>query len=365
MLASLMQDWSQSALAVTDWKKNVIAAGFGLFRATRLHRIAGDLLRGRGVILTFHRVRPAPSDPFQPNALLEITPDFFDAVLTRLRETGLAIVSLDEALSRLVTGEGGPFAVLTFDDGYRDLIEHVLPALERHEAPATFYLAPGLADRTAPLWWVELEEAIRRLDVVELNVGGMEIGLLATDVAEKAEAFERLRLLLREAGEERLLGAVAALAAEAGVDGRALVEASCLDWDDLRELAAHDLVTIGAHSLTHPRLSALPVEAARAEIAGSRARLERELGLPCRHLAYPYGDVASAGPREFTLAAEAGFASAVTTRPGMIFPDHARHLRALPRLSANGLWQDLAFLDVLLSGAPFFLWNGGRRVNVG
>ena len=49
----------------------------------------------------------------------------------------------------------------------------------------------------------------------------------------------------------------------------------------------------------------------------------------------------------------------------MIFPQHADHLFALPRLSANGLWQDLGAFDVLLSGAPFFLWNGGRRVNVG
>lgn len=65
------------------------------------------------------------------------------------------------------------------------------------------------------------------------------------------------------------------------------------------------------------------------------------------------------------MAAEAGFATAVTTRPGMIFPEHSDHLLALPRLSANGLWQDLGAFDVLLSGAPFFLWNGGRRVNVG
>jgi peptidoglycan/xylan/chitin deacetylase (PgdA/CDA1 family) len=351
-------------LAATNWKRNAIAAGFGLFRATRLHRLAGDFLRGRGVILTFHRIRPAQAGGFQPNALLEITPGYFDAVLTRLRESGLAIVSLDEGLSRLVTGEGGPFAVLTFDDGYFDILDHVLPALERHDAPATVYVAPGLADRTARMWWVELEEALRRLDAVDLNLGGLEIGLLATNDTEKAEAFEHLGQLLRGEGEQRLLEAAAALCAEAGVDPRALVEDNCLGWDELRELAAHDLITIGAHSLTHPRLAGLQVEAARTEMAGSRARLQRELHAPCRHFAYPYGDPACAGPREFQLAAEAGFVSATTTRPGMIFPEHAGHLRALPRLSMNGHWQDLAFLDVLLSGAPFFLWNGGRRVNL-
>ncbi len=348
-----------------NWKKNALAAGFGLFRATGLHRLAGEIFRGRGVILTFHRVRPAPQTGFAPNALLEITPDFFDALLTRLRETGFALVSLDEAMSRLVTGEGGPFAALTFDDGFRDLPDHALPTLERHDAPATFYIAPGLADRAARLWWVELEEAIRRLDRIELDLDGARLLLPARDDNEKSTAFERVYWLLRGGGDERLLAAVAQLGATAGIDARKLVEDNCLGWDELRELADHELATVGAHTMTHPRLASLPVEAARRELAESRDRLEKRFGRTIRHFAYPYGDADSAGPREFALAAEVGFSTATTTRPGMIFPEHAGHLFALPRLSVNGLWQDLGSFDVLLSGAPFALWNGGRRLNVG
>lgn len=348
-----------------NWKKNAIAAGFGLFRATGLHRLAGEIFRGRGVILTFHRVRPPPHSGFAPNALLEITPDFFDAVLTRLREAGLALVSLDEAMFRLATGEGGPFAVLTFDDGFRDLPDHALPTLERHDAPATFYIAPGLADRAARLWWVELEDAIRRLDRIELDLDGARLVLPARDDAEKSAAFERVYCLLRGGGDERLLAAVAQLGATAGIDARKLVEDNCLGWDELSELADHDLATIGAHTITHPRLARLPVEAARREMAESRDQLEKRFGRTIRHFAYPYGDADSAGPREFALAAEVGFATATTTRPGMIFPEHAGHPFALPRLSVNGLWQDVAHFDVLLSGAPFALWNGGRRLNVG
>jgi hypothetical protein len=48
----------------------------------------------------------------------------------------------------------------------------------------------------------------------------------------------------------------------------------------------------------------------------------------------------------------------------MLFSEHAAHLHALPRVSLNGLWQDLDYLDVLISGAPFVLWNRGRRLNV-
>lgn len=340
-------------------KRHMIAAGFSLFRRAGLHRLAGAAFSGRGVILTFHRVRPAVGETFAPNALLEITPAFFDAALTCVRDNGLEIVTLDEALRRLVSGEGAKFAVLTFDDGFCDVAEHALPVLERHRAPFMNYIAPGLASRTARLWWVELEEAVRRLDRVEL--GGQN--LPARDAAEKAAAFEKVYWTLRAQGEQALLDGVALLRDRAGVNPKRLVEDLCLDWDGLRRLAQSDLAGFSAHSMTHPRLRQLPEAQARTEMARSREVLERELGRPCPHFAYPVGDPTSAGPREFAVAAELGFASAVTTRPGMIFPEHAAHLHALPRVSVNGLWQDIEAFDILLSGAPLYLWNRGRRVN--
>ena len=57
-------------------KHKVIEAGFAAFRLSGLHRLIAPLTRGRGVILTFHRVRPfAPPTPgYAPNRLLEIAP---------------------------------------------------------------------------------------------------------------------------------------------------------------------------------------------------------------------------------------------------------------------------------------------------
>ncbi|MCW2316406.1 peptidoglycan/xylan/chitin deacetylase (PgdA/CDA1 family) [Rhodoblastus acidophilus] len=344
-----------------SFKRRLISAGFSLFGAARLHRLAGDAFRGRGLILTFHRVRPASGEAFAPNALLEITPEFFDAALARLRQNGLEIVTLDEALRRLVTGAGAPFVVLTFDDGFRDVARYALPALRRHRAPFMMYIAPGLAERRARLWWVELEQAVRRLDRIRLGA----LDLPARGAREKAAAFDTVYWTLRAQGEQALLDGVAVLRDQAEIDSRALAEELCLDWDELKTLADCELASFGAHSMTHPRLRQIPEAFARAEMADSRDALEAKLNRPCPHFAYPVGDPTSAGPREFALAAELGFASAVTTRPAMIFPDHAAHLHALPRVSVNGLWQSLDALDILLSGAPFALWNRGRRVNVG
>ena len=75
------------------------------------------------------------------------------------------------------------------------------------------------------------------------------------------------------------------------------------------------------------------------------------------------GDATSAGPREFALAQTLGFATAVTTRPGVLFPEHREHLTALPRVSLNGHFQAMRFIDVFLSGAPFALSSGFRRVD--
>jgi len=143
----------------------------------------------------------------------------------------------------------------------------------------------------------------------------------------------------------------------------ALVERECLPWETLRALSGAPGVAIGAHSLTHPMLAKHDAETARREIAESKVRLEAELGRPVEHFAYPVGDPASAGPREFVAAREAGFLSAVTTRPGHLFPEHAGHLHALPRVSLNGLHQNEAALRALLSGLPFWLRNRGRRVD--
>ena len=347
-------------------KSKIIAGGFAALGATGLYRLAGRLARGNGAVLMFHQVRPwRPATPgFSPNRLLEITPEFLDAALTVSRAAGFDIVSMDEALRR--TGGRGEraFVALAFDDGYRDTLEFALPVLERHRAPFTVYVATGFADRAAGMWWLELEEALRRAEEVAIADEGFSLALPTRTPREKAEAFERIYWGMRAGDEARLLRVVSGLAARNGVFSAAVVGALCMGWPEIAALGTHPLATIGAHTVSHLMLAKWPAAVARAEMEGSRERIEREVGLPVRHFAYPVGDASSAGPREFALARELGFASAVTTRPGMVFAQHKAHLTALPRLSVNGNWQDARYLEALLSGVPFALWNRGRRLNV-
>ncbi len=336
---------------------------FKLMSATGAHRLPGGRLRGKGAILMLHNVRPWQERAYAPNRLLEVTPEFLDGALGRCREAGLDLVAMDEVPARLADPDAPPFAAVTLDDGYVDTLEVALPVLRRHGAPATVYVTPGFADRTATLWWLDLEEAIARLDSVALDLGNGPETLPAGSASEKTAAFERVYGVLRAGPEERLRAVIADLAERAGVDSRASVEALCLDWDGVRRLASDPLVTIGAHTLAHPMLAKHPADEVRREMEGSRVVIERKIGRPVHHFAYPVGDPGSAGPREFALARRLGFRTAVTTRPGMLFPEHAAVPTALPRVSLNGYFQSLEAFDVLMSGLPFWLWNRGRRVN--
>ncbi|MBN9450358.1 MAG: polysaccharide deacetylase family protein [Bosea sp.] len=343
-----------------------IAAAFRMMAAMGADRWSRGFAQGAGVILTLHHVRGAGPRGFAPNALLDVTPGFLDHALRLIRSEGYDIVSLQEALARLRNPQPGRFFVaLTFDDGYRDNVEEAWPVLAKHEAPWTLYVTPGFADRTARLWWLELEEAIRALPRLDLVLPDGRFTARTGTEDEKTRVFARLYWRLRRGPEATLLSAISALAAEAGVDSATLVERECLPWETLRALSGAPGVTIGAHTLTHPMLAKHDADVARREIAESRQRLEDELGIPIRHFAYPVGDPGSAGPRDFALAAQAGFESAVTTRAGHLFPEHAGHLHALPRVSLNGLHQNEAALRALLSGLPFWLRSRARRLDVG
>jgi peptidoglycan/xylan/chitin deacetylase (PgdA/CDA1 family) len=342
-------------------KHRLFSAGFKAIAATRADRWLRPFAQGAGVILTFHHVRPWRERAFAPNRLLEITPEFLDRTLRALRQRGFDIVPLDEVPARLAAGQGrAPFAALSFDDGYRDNVEHALPVLRCHGAPWTLFATTDFAEGRGRLWWLELEEAIARLDHVRLSVEGGMVDMPSRSPEEKAVAFETVYRMLRAGPEEGLRAATALLAEEAGVDPCALCRGLCLAFDELAALAREPGVTIGAHTVTHPMLAKHDEATARREIVDGKRLLEERLGMPVRHLAFPVGDRGSAGRREFELAAEAGFTTAVTTRPGHLFAAHRDRLHALPRVSANGLFQTDAALSALLSGVPFLAWNRGR-----
>lgn len=343
-------------------RTRLFRGAFAALDRSGANRALGSRARGLGLLLTLHHVRPFHRRTFAPNRLLEVEPAFLHRTLSRASELGFEFVTLDEAVRRVRAGRSDrPFLHVTFDDGYRDVRDDALPILRRHGAPATLYVASAFADGEAEIWWLALEEALWRATRIFIDLGRGEAALACATTAQKYEAWSTIYWALRAGPEQRLRAEATRLATEQGVDVSSFARELCLGWDELKDVAADPLIEIGAHTVTHPMLAKHPEAVARGEMADSRAAIARRLGVEPRHFAYPVGDRSAAGPRDYALAEELGFATAVTTRPGHLTGAHAGSLWALPRVSLNGHFQTVEAVDALLSGAPFAVMDLARK----
>ena len=350
---------------MSGWKTAIIRSGLETLYFSGAHMLARPFVGGVGVILTLHHVRPPRPDRFQPNRLLEVTPGFLKRLVRRLRRSRRDLVSLDEMHRRLVERDfRRRFVCVTIDDGYRDTLTWAYPILKEHQVPFGLFVATSFPDRLGELWWLALEAVIAHNMRVGLVIDGKDRTFDCRTVEEKRDLFAALYRWLRgRETEEELRVAVRDLCARYRVDIADFCNDLCMGWDEIAILAGDPLVTIGAHTVNHVILQKVPEKTVRFEMDMSRAVIEASLGVRPQHLAYPVGDPTSAGPREFRIAAELGFKTAMTTRPGVLFAAHAKHLTALPRISLNGNFQQLRYMNVLMSGAATTMWNGLRRVD--
>ncbi len=348
-----------------QFRNNVIRAGLGALYLTGAHHLLRPIFAGVGTVFTLHHVRPPRDAAFQPNRHLEVAPGFLRAMLAHLRSRDVDIITMDELHRRLTERDfSRRFACFTFDDGYRDNRDFALPVMREFKAPFTVHVASDFAEGIGRLWWIALEMVIAKISSIEADIAGVTTRLDTSTPAAKEAAFERLHDWLRGLpGGSDQQREVSALCVRYGVDETAICRELCMSWDELKSFAGDPLISVGAHSVTHGNLAKQVREIASQEMAVSRERIENVLQRPVLHLAYPYGDKIAAGAREFALAQAAGFKTAVTTRPGMIFPESAGHLTALPRVSLNGNYQDTRILSVLTSGAATAMWNGFRRID--
>lgn len=337
-----------------DIKYLAYKAAFEMLWAARLPRLVRRFSKCRGVIFTLHRVLPDDPADFSPNAILQVKPAFLEYAITRVRELGLDIVDLDEALRRIESeNPSKPFAVFTFDDAYRDNLKFALPVLRRQQCPFTLYVPTALVDGVGEIWWQALEDIIAARSAVAVTYIGETDYLATATLAEKQQAYDSIYWRMRAMPETDRVHLIRELAGQYGFDLEAHCRELIMNWTELRTFAREQLCTLGAHTVHHYELGKLPAAEARNEIEQSLRVMKAQFGATPIHLSYPIGGPASAGPREFEIARELGLRSAVTTRPGGLYHHHRQGLHALPRISLNGLLQERRFIDVFVTGALF------------
>lgn len=263
------------------------------------------------VVLTFHRVESATWFA----AALETVGRFY------------RFVDADDLRGFLYDGRRLNGAChITFDDGDRTFADVALPELTKRSIPVSLFVAPDVLTGTRPYWFQELQHVRRHVDDAAIR------RQLAARLHRSPEALAGFTVgaLFKTLPLAAIWQTLDALAQHLPP-----APASNLTLDEVAALDQHPLVTIGAHSLTHPVLANETSDEAARQIAGSVAQLAARLGRPVRTFAYPNG---AAGldytPREQALLRAAGVELAFTTDAGYV--GRRSDPLALPRVGFSG-----------------------------
>jgi peptidoglycan/xylan/chitin deacetylase (PgdA/CDA1 family) len=255
-------------------------------------------------ILIYHRVLAAP-DPLFPE---QVDARRFEQHV-RLLNRWFRVMPLAEAVRRLANRTLPPRAAcITFDDGYADNVEVALPILQRHQTPATFFVASGFLDGGC-MWNDAVIEVVRSAPGARLNLGRAGFGVVDIGCPVR-----------RRAVIDMLIAALKYLPAAERIDRVKRMARSftptMLSSDQL--IALHRAgMAVGAHTVSHPILSSISNAEARAEIADGRARLQDIIQAKVSLFSYPNGKPGrDFEERHAAMLRSQGFDAAVTTAWG-------------------------------------------------
>jgi peptidoglycan/xylan/chitin deacetylase (PgdA/CDA1 family) len=314
-------------------------AGLVNSRVVRRLRRSAQWVRNKfihgGIILVYHRVAQLPTDP----QLLCVTPAHFAEHLEILRKkySPISLRELSEGYESAALPERP--VVVTFDDGYYDNFNKAKPLLECFDIPATVFVAAGYVGEKREFWSDELERLLLHPGTLppslQLTINGK---LYQWNLAEGAfyseEAYERHRVwnvrkkelfgprqrlyaalhrLIRPLPYDEQQKLLQILRTWAGMKPTGRSTHRTLSADELLSMRTGKLIDIGAHTVTHPVLSAMPSAVQQAEIEGSKARLEEIVGYSVTSFAYPYGGPWDYSAETISTVRQAGFGCACST----------------------------------------------------
>jgi peptidoglycan/xylan/chitin deacetylase (PgdA/CDA1 family) len=273
--------------------------------------MAGVTMRRDGtLILCYHRVAEGVEDPFY----LCVSPRNFAAHLEEMSREREPSTLADVAIP-----SRRPRVVVTLDDGYRDNLTDALPIAESKGVPITVFVTSGILGDHDGFWWDRLGTLLRsrppQVREVDLPAGPrtVRLPLGSSGIRADLDSVRRHLLPLRVPEIGRALDD---LSERWQVSSAPPADAGPLTPDDLRQLAASGIVTIGAHTVDHARLRDRSAGEQQETIIGSKRDLEQSIGRAVSHFAYPFGRRDDFDDRAVEAVRLAAFDTACTTMPG-------------------------------------------------
>jgi peptidoglycan/xylan/chitin deacetylase (PgdA/CDA1 family) len=261
-----------------------------LFRSGAVH-----LFRGRSrdsvLVLIYHDILPPGFPEQNPLFGMTVSTTEFEWQLRYLRKR-YAPISFQQFADWFFNGAMLPPnpVLITFDDGHRNNLDFALPALKKLGFPAVCFAVAGSLGEKSLTWFEDAYYRLMFTPYLSWKLTNGEVRPL-TSPAERSAACGRFFTLCRSLSADEQHREIQSLQSQLGVESPNVQfpgRFEFLSADDLRSLQENG-IEIGAHTMTHPILSTLAPYSAQIEIRASKAQLEKNLPMPVRAFAYPFG----------------------------------------------------------------------------
>jgi peptidoglycan/xylan/chitin deacetylase (PgdA/CDA1 family) len=265
------------------------------------------------LVLLYHRVAQLEHDPYG----FAVSPHHFSEQCAILRRHYVVVPLRDAVATRREV-------VITFDDGYADNRE-AAAILAAAGLPATFFITIGRIGERCEVWWDRLEQLVTTCaparGFLDLEIAGQPLWADLRSTEARVRAHMAIYWRLRRMSPAAIEPVLERLESQLGIR---TVERDTHRWmtrEELRELAANSGIDVGAHTLTHPMLTAVPASEQLQEIGGSRQQLEAVLGRPVRLFSYPFGGRDAFDETTKALVRDSGYTFACTGTGGLASVD--------------------------------------------
>ena len=283
----------------------------------------GLIRAGRGLwaksltVVNYHRIDDPfrkDFDSFKPN--VSATPQDFDRQMEYLAKW-FNIISLKDVVGWLDGHKDLPpyAALITFDDGYLDNYTSAFPILRKYQLPALIFLTTGHIGTDAPFYWDMAAYCFShtRNDHLTFPDGHVE----GWSNQEQLEQVSRNWIeFMKTLPQAEKLVYVENLPVLLGVSvPMGFFQKLMMDWDQVRDMQKSGM-EFGAHTMHHPILTRIALEQVQEEVAGSKSRIEDELGRTVLGFAYPNGQASDLNESIEKIVADSGIRAAFTLLSG-------------------------------------------------
>jgi peptidoglycan/xylan/chitin deacetylase (PgdA/CDA1 family) len=284
-------------------KREILA---GVLQRSGANRVLTRVAAWQGLlVLNYHRIGDPGETCFDPGLFSASEEQFADQV--RFLTRNFDVVGVSD-LPRVLGGERGRFAMITFDDGYLDNYEAAFPILRAYGARAVFFLATGFLDEGKAAWWDEISWMVRCSTRRELAPSQSFDRPLSLAPDAKASALDLLLRKYKSLPGRRTESFLNHLADACGT-GRCPPSATAnlwMNWDHVREMHAHGM-QFGGHTVSHPVLARISADEELFEVVECKRRIETELRRPVTAFSYPVGQPDSYDVRTKSCLNDAGY----------------------------------------------------------